>query len=266
MRSTCKVVLLCCTLLASYSGFAQQTAATTPQRDQTALAILQNALFVSVGQSSVPQVTSAQISGSIKPLGNSGYPAGTFTWTVALTATGFEFSNDFQPSDSSASHQLFVSGHGAPAVSVGGNVTRLLGHMSEVSSFTQMTLLALALAVQNTSLTVTQSSSQQIGNVLATHVHVSNDADQVTQAVTPQDWYFDPNTGLPLHLDYHSPDLLDALTWTPESRDFGNWQSIGGILLPSQITNSSNGVPMTVTTITSVQLNVPVTQSQFDLP
>jgi hypothetical protein len=264
MRSRCNVFLLyLCLLTVSIPALAQQSAAVAPQRDAAASATLQKAIAAMSGQSSLPQITSAQITGSSAPVGNSGYPAGNFTWTVALTASGYEFSNQFQ---SGGNTQILVSGHGSPAVSANGKVTRLLGHMSMAASQGHMPIVVLLMAMLNQGYTITQSTSAQIGNVLATHVHLSNDADQVTKAVTPQEWYFDPNSGLPLHVDFRAPDALNALSWTAGARDFSNWQSVGGFLLPFQITNSSEGTAVSVTTISSVQMNVPVTQSQFDLP
>jgi hypothetical protein len=257
------ILLWFCVLTFSVPTFAQQSAAVAPQRDPAALATLQSVIAAMSGQTTLPQITSAQITGTINPVGNSGYSAGNFTWTVALTTVGYEFRNQFQ---SSGNTQIFVSGHGAPAVSANGKVTRLLGHMSQAVSLNHTPLLALLAATLNTGITVTQSSPAQIGNVLAMHIHISDDADQVTQAVTPQEWYFDPNTSLPLRVVYRAPDSLNALSWTSESRDFANWQSLVGVLLPLQVTNSSKGVPTTVTTISSIQLNVPVAQSQFDLP
>lgn len=249
-------------LLLAVSALAQQSTS-SPQRDPTALAILQKALTSITGQISVPAITSAQITGSVAPVKDSGYPAGSFTWTVGLSSTGFEFRNVFQ---SGSDTQVFVSGHGAAAVSANGKTIRLLGHMSAGTPPNGIPLLMLLVPMLNKGYTVKQSTPLQIGNVLASHVQVSNDADHVTKAVTPQDWYFDPNTGLPLHVDYRSPDLFDALSWTPESRDFAGWKSIGGVLQPTQVINSSNGTPTTLTTISSVQLNVAVTPSQFDLP
>ena len=138
--------------------------------------------------------------------------------------------------------------------------------MSMVSAQGHMPILVLLSAILNPGYTIKQATSAKIGNVLATHVHISNDADQVTHAVTPQEWYFDPNSGLPLHVDYRAPDSLNALSWTSEARDFANWQSVGGFLLPLQITNSREGTAVSTTSLSSVQFNVPVTQSQFDLP
>jgi hypothetical protein len=62
------------------------------------------------------------------------------------------------------------------------------------------------------------------------------------------------------------PDSLNALHCLPGTRDFANYQATGGFLLPLQITNSLNGNPVSITTITSVQFNVAVTASEFDLP
>lgn len=262
MRSRCDVLLLClCLLAASIPSFAQQSAA-VPQRDPSALAVLQTALSA-MGVQLSPPPSSVQVTGSTNPVGSSGFAVGTFTCTVSITSSGYEFCNHFQ---SGNGIQIFVSGHGAPAISVNGTVKPFLGHMTMASSQGDVPIPVLLEAYLNPAYTVTESATARIGNTAATHVHISNDADQVTRAVTPQEWYFDPTSGLPLHEDYRAPDPLDAMTWTAGARDFGNYQSVGGLVVPSQVTNSVGGTAMSITTISSVQLNVPVAQSQFDLP
>src|SRR5205807_9903460 len=125
------------------------------QPDPAALVILQNAIAAMSGQTNLPQISSAQIAGSITPVGKSGYPAGSFTWTVEVTGSGYEFRNQFH---SGGSAQIFVSGHGAPAVSVHGKVRRLLGHMSMVSAQGHMPILVLLSAILNPGYTIKQAT------------------------------------------------------------------------------------------------------------
>ena len=129
-----------------------------------------------------------------------------------------------------------------------------------------MPIVILVTALLNPTYTVTQGTPTQVGSVQAIHVHISNDADAISQAVTPQEWYFDPNTGLPLRVEYHVPDPLNALNWAPGARDFANYQPVNGFLVPFQITNWVSGNSVSVTTISAVQLNIAVTESEFDLP
>ena len=51
-----------------------------------------------------------------------------------------------------------------------------------------------------------------VNSVAAIHIQSALVADPVTSAVSVQDWYFDPNSGLPLRVDYrvvNSGNLLN---------------------------------------------------------
>ena len=215
------------------------------------------------GQGNATQITTLQTSGSISPAGGSGYPGGTFTWTMELTSTGYEFRNQLTQPDGTVS--LFVSGFGSPKTSLNGSVAPTPGHLALASAPTHVGFLVLARALGSSSYTVAAEAPIQIGSVSTVHVHVSNDSDGILQTLTSQEWYFDPTSGLPLRVEYCVPDWLNAVHCLPGARDFANYQPTGGFLLPLQITNSFNGNPVSITKVSSVQFNVAVTPSEFDL-
>lgn len=232
------------------------------QRDPAALATLTQAITAMGALASAAQITTVQASGSIGPATGSGYPGGTFTWTTQVTNTGFEFLNQLVQANGDTSG--FTSGHGSPTMSLNGSVQSLFPHMALAFAPVHVPFLILGSALSNSAYTVTAAAPLQIGSVAAIHVHVSNDADGITQALTTQEWYFDPNTGLPLRVESRVPDSLNAMHWQRGTRDFANYQTTSGFLLPLQITNSVNGRQVSVATITSVQFNVAVNASEFD--
>jgi hypothetical protein len=258
--------LLCLGIFSAVpSCWSQVPVQPTPtKRDPAALAILTQAITAMRGQGSASQITTLQTDGSISPAINSGYPGGAFTWTMELTSTGYEFRNQLTQTDGTVS--LFVSGFGSPKISLNGSVASISRHMALGSAPAHVGFLVLARALGNSTYTVAAAAPSPIGSVSTVHVHLSNDADGVIQSLTSQEWYFDPTSGLPLRVEYCVPDSLNALHCLPGTRDFANYQATGGFLLPLQITNSLNGNPVSITTITSVQFNVAVTASEFDLP
>lgn len=268
MRSRCCVALLYLFLLTvSLSVFAQQPV--TPQRDPAALATITRALTAMSLQSngtlpSGTMISAVQLIGSVNPTPGSPDVAGTFTSTVEVTATGYEVRNEFQSNSGSS---VFVSGHGTPGFSFGPHLRKMGGHVTMITAPSQFPMLELINAVVNPAYQVTQASALQIGAVSALHIHVSNETDFVTHAVTPQDWYFDPTTGQPLRWQFLVPDTFNAgrSIWVG-SKDFANYQVMSGLLLPTQITYSRDGQPASITTVTSVQFNGPITSSLFDLP
>lgn len=247
------------------SCWSQVTLQPTPtKRDPAALGVLTQAITAMKGQGSAAQITTLQTTGSISPAGGSGYPGGTFSWTMELTSTGYEFRNQLTQSDGTVS--LFVSGFGSPKISLNGSVAPISRHMALASAPAHVGFLVLARALGSSSYTVAAAAPLQIGSVSAVHLHLSNDADGIIQNLTSQEWYFDPTSGLPLRVEYCAPDSLNAAHCFPGARDFSNYQATGGFLLPLQITNSFNGNPVSITTISSVEFNVAVTPSEFDLP
>lgn len=234
------------------------------RRDPAALAILAQAITAMRGQGSAAQITTLQTIGSISPAAMSGYPGGAFTWTMELTSTGYEFRNQLTQTDGTVS--LFVSGFGSPKVSLNGSVASVPRHLAQASAPAHVGFLVLARALGSSSYTVAAAAPLQIGDISMVHVHLSNDADGVIQTLTSQEWYFDPTTGLPLRVEYCAPDSLNAVHCFTGARDFANYQPTGGYLLPLQITNSFDGKAVSITTISSVEFNVAVTPSEFDLP
>jgi hypothetical protein len=251
-------------LLSAGHSFALPPA--TQQRDASAIATLQRSILAlaggGAGAINAAPITSVQIAGSITPIAGSGYPAGTFTWTFEVTSSGYQFRNELQTNGTT---RVFVSGHGSPANGSNGKVKHTFSHMALAETPSAVPMVVLISVVVNPKYTITQAPPLQIGAIAARHVHISDDRDQVTQAVTPQEWYFDPTSGLPLRVEYRIPDLLDPLSSIKGARDFANYRQLGGFLVPTQTTSSVDGEPVCVTTISSVILNVPVNESEFDL-
>jgi hypothetical protein len=183
---------------------------------------------------------------------------------MELTSTGYEFRNQLTQPDGTVS--LFVSGFGSPKISLNGSVASISRHMALGAAPAHIGFLVLARALGSSNYTVAAAAPLQLGSVSTVHVHVSNDADGIIQTLTSQEWYFDPTSGLPLRVEYCVPDSLNAVHCFPGARDFANYQATGGFLLPLQITNSFNGNPVSITTVNSVEFNVAVTPSEFDLP
>jgi hypothetical protein len=235
-----------------------------PQRDPAALATITQALTAMALQTGTT-ISTAVLTGSVSAAPGSQDPAGTFTSTVEFNSTGYEVRNELV---SNGVTSVFVSGHGTPGTWFGTRQPwKMSGHVTMIAAPSQLPILELINALTNPVYQVTQAASAQIGLVSAVHIQISNETDSITHAVTLQDWYFNPVTGLPVRWQFLVPDTFNAghSIWTG-TKDFANYQVMGGLLLPSQITYSRDGQPASIATVSSVQLNVTVTESQFDLP
>jgi hypothetical protein len=83
--------------------------------------------------------------------------------------------------------------------------------------------------------------------------------------VTPQDWYFDPVSFLPVRVDYRLPYEFDATHADPVSIEFANFQSVGGIFVPFQL-RLKVIFSSTVVTVTTATFNTGLSPSTFDPP
>jgi len=71
---------------------------------------------------------------------------------------------------------------------------------------------------------------------------------------TPQDWYFDSMTGLPLRVEFQIPTSENANDSLPASMDFSNFQTVTGVLVPFQL-RITEGPVILVSTVTSATFN-----------
>ena len=162
----------------------------------------------------------------------------------------------------------FVAGQKGAAFSFGKRVINMSAHMAMITGPSQLPVFELFRAVNNSKYQVSQGAPLQIGGVSAVHVKISDETDSVSHAVTPQDWYFDPTSGLPLRWEFRVPDTFNAMAGsvTTGAKQFSNYQAVNGVLLAMQTTYFRGGQAVSVTTINSAQLNVPIPVSEFDLP
>jgi hypothetical protein len=136
-----------------------------------------------------------------------------------------------------------------------------------VTGPSQMPVLELVRALTKSNYQVSPAPVLQVDGVPATHVKISDQTDVITQSVTAQDWYFDPKSGLPLRWEFLVPDTLNASSSAfAGAKEFANYQNANGILLPAQTTYFRDGRAASIVTLTSVQLNIPVPESTFNLP
>jgi hypothetical protein len=86
-------------------------------------------------------------------------------------------------------------------------------------------------------------------------VHISDDSDPVGTQVTPQEWYFDPVSFLPVRVQFREP----------ANENMSQFTLFDAVLAPATI-SYSNGVVSETITIGAVTFNSGVSQSVFDPP
>jgi hypothetical protein len=80
------------------------------------------------------------------------------------------------------------------------------------------------------------------------------------------DIYFDPQSLLPLVLDFNTHPDVDANTDLPVEIQFGNFQTVSGALVPLQVQKYLQGALLLNLVVSNVSINSGVPSSVFTLP
>ena len=235
-------------------GFCQ-----TPRRDPAAIAAVEQATAALGGRTAVTKLTDCTAYGTIQPAPNSSATSGNFVWKSA----GAEFRHDFSDGTST---QTLVSGHGHPVVSLSGKNRRLLRHVAQALPPLYLPALVLVSQVDNPSYSLKFIGLTAVSGQPAIHIRTSLGSDPVSAALTPQDWYFDATSGMPLSVEYRVPDSLNAEKWEPGAAEFSDFRPINGMAVPFRILIYEGPVQVSVVTLASVTFNAGVNPADFAAP
>ncbi len=260
MRIASTAALLLATLLLPIPNVAQQTSPEpATQRDPQALAVVQNSIAAMGGAAAAAQVTDTVVTGSIAPSTGSSIKGGAFVWKTA----GSDFRYEKQ---GNASNQAFVSGHGRPTSIRNGAVTAFEPHIALASPPLHLPVVVLARVVANQDYAVTFLGRAEVNGAPAIKVHISLETDPISALVSPQDWYFDALSGLPLRVEHRFPDNRRPENFVSAAEDFSDFRIVAGLLVPFRITSHENGAPVAVATVMTVTFNNNLSPTEFDAP
>ena len=125
--------------------------------------------------------------------------------------------------------------------------------------------LVLLNELNNPNYSMTYVGAETRNGALVVHIQSGDYSDSVGATVTPQDWYFDSASYLPIAVQYRVPDSVDATQFSTLTKDFSGWTQVNGVLVPSGFVNTMNGASRTIT-ITSLVFNSGLSPTTFVLP
>lgn len=236
-------------------SLAGQNGPPPPVRDPQAIAVIQTALGAMGGAGAIGNIQNAVVQGTsvTTPINENGPQ--NFTWTCAGSA--FRYEND----GNSGGH-VFVSNNGSPQDQEGGKWVAMATFMGRANLPFHIPALVLFGELSNPNYTLTFVGMTTLNGTPVVQVNTSDNSDFIGQLVTPQEWYFDPNSGLPLHVMYRVPNPLDAQTYSTGTIDFARFQIINSVLVPFQLTINEGPVSL-VATVSSATFNAPLNQNLF---
>jgi hypothetical protein len=238
-------------LFASSAAFSQNV-----QRDQSAVAAVQNAIAASGGTANLSQITDCTTQGTF-PDPNDPTNQASFAWKTA----GSDFNYTVQSSKMS---RIFVSGLGTPADKQNGNLVLVGPHVLRSTLPYHIPGLVLLTELNNSNYSILYVGPEKRNGVSVIHIQTADKSDNIGSNVTPQDWYFDATSYLPVTVSYRVPDDANYLSCLSESLDFSALQQVDGVLIPFTEVSTTLAGAYTIT-ITSVVFNSGLPPSTFQI-
>jgi hypothetical protein len=228
-----------------------------PQRDASAITILQNSLAAMGGVNGWSSVQDWICTGTTTS--SNSQTSSNFIWTGAGVEFRFE-------TDTGNTTNLFLSGHGTPARIVNGTVSPINYHVARANPPLYLPAAQLTQELNNSHLTVQYVGTVTVNDQSAIEVHVSDNSDAIGSLVTPHDWFFDPVSFLPLQVQFRLPTNENAADYLNGTFAFSQFQTVNGMTAPSQITLSIDNGAAKSFEVGSITFNSGVPQFTFDPP
>lgn len=227
-------------------------------RDASAVTAVQNAITALGGTAALNAISDSTAQGTFLVDPSNPSNTGTFTWQTG----GSEFN---YTTVSSAMTRTFVSGHGTPGDLQNGVSCPTGPHVVRATLPYHIPGLALLGELNNSNYSMTYVGPETQNGIAVIHVQTADNSDSIGSTVTPQDWYFDASSYLPVSVQYRVPDSVDATVYSALSKNFGTFNQVDSVLVPSSFVNTMNGTSRTIT-VTSLVFNSGLSPSTFDLP
>jgi hypothetical protein len=229
----------------------------TPQRDAAAISTLQSAVTALGGANAIAAIQDCILTGSFS------YSDGTtrnFKWTIA----GGEFRRELVTANGGTT--IFVSGHGSPAWIRNGNTSAINYHVARANIPVYLPPYVLFQGLSNPIFTLKYVGVAGLNGKNALQVHISDDSDRAGTLVTPQEWYFDPVSFLPVEVQFRQPSNENAADFVNGTFIFSQFAPFSGVLVPSTISYSQDGIANETIAISTVTFNSDVPPQVFDPP
>jgi hypothetical protein len=261
--SSLGVAMFVCSLIIASPAFAQVPVLTPPPpldaavRDPQAVLTVQNAINALGGANLIGLGQTWVMRGNVSSSQGASMPSGTFVWEAA----GLEY----RLTDSTTSGQdLFVTGHGNPTQSSTGSSHKVSPYVARAMFVPALVGPILLQALQNQSYSIRFGGTDTIGSKSVLVVTTAAETTYPENVITPQTWYFDSSTGMPVRVDFRSPAPEYPANYVNERFDYSDYRVIAGEVFPFQISFSVNGQSFQTFQVNTISANANVSSSDFD--
>jgi hypothetical protein len=182
--------------------------------------------------------------------------SGTMTWKMS----GAEYRIDGPGPNGTAS---VMTGHGKPAM-INGPTKALPIYVTQALFVPVAIASVLAQELENPKMSLRFKDTEMLGTESLTVVTTALEMDYPDNVVTPQTWYFDIATGLPVRVEFRSPDTRQPTNFIPSAVELSNYKAVSGVAYPFTVISTVDGRTQVVFTVQSVVVNSGIAPNQFD--
>jgi hypothetical protein len=220
-----------------------------PVRDEQAVTAIQNAINALGGDAQIGLQQSWVVQGNVTGNTSASIPSGTFIWEAAGSEYRF-------------------AGHGKPNQISAGKSQALPQHMARAMFVPALVGPVLLQELQNQSYSIRYAGTDTIGTKSVVMVTTAAETTYPDNVVTPQTWYFDSSTWLPVRVDFRSPAPKYAPAYITERFDYSDFRAVAGAIFPFQMSLSinGNGVPLQAFSVKTISINTAIVTSDFEAP
>jgi len=229
-----------------------------PTRDSAALAVLNQAIVAMGASASVASLQSMQIQGHLLRVDSGENDSFTLSYLISNNGVRFRRSST-KPTGVST----FASGKGTPFLAPPNGKQETFGHHIAAAMLPyEHPSLTILLEIQNPNYSITMAPSARKAPI---HIHTEDDSTEDSRFTSPQDWYFDSSTYLPIRVEYKLADVFHPSVTHSTTCRYTSFQTVGGVLVPAGIEVDENNIAVADITLDGFTFNVPLGDN-FDMP
>ncbi len=231
-------------------------------KDAAAAQVLEAAIQAMGGRDLISSITSTRCEGTMdKNRKNMPPEQSTFIWTDDFSSARHKFRKEIV---AGGHRRVIASGKELPAAVFSGKAKRLGGHFSLANAPLHIPAIALLQILENrdTTIQLRTTSSDRPGTI---HVYTVRESNPITHELTPQDWYFDALTGLPVRVTYRVADTMGPTSVHTSTLEFNDFRDINGIKTPNTLIAHLRSGATNVIKISTLSFNSMIDPQEFEL-
>lgn len=253
----CTLILLGALDLYSQQPAQPASANRVAVRDSQAIVILTSAVAAMGGAPNIERMQTCIASGTFSANPESWLRFKSFVWKNAGDQYRYELT------DADGATLIERSGQGRPTMEIGGKRRHLNDHSPINAAPAHLAAMRLGQILKDPKFDVLFDGVDSINGRSVYKVKTRYNLDPIEAALTQQEWYFDQNF-LPIRIDYQVGEQRNAAEISNLSADLEGYSMYDGVMIPTKVTFSMDRKLGGTATLSAIQFNPGLSNSEFD--